>query len=255
MRRAWIVMAALLAAGAVVLPAVARADREREEPPPPGMKSRVFQNKHQDPDNLVEALQPLTSGRPGWMMRENDRLRTLTVRDFPENIAAIDQAIRRLDVPVPPKPDTELRIHLLLGAPAAGSGQYPGELEPVIKQLLATLSYKSYYLVATVTQRIRAGGGSSGKGQLVLAPPAVEVAGNGQFRYAVENLSVISTAGGPATQVSVKKFKLGVEGPSSLGEAEMSTPLTLRDGEKVVVGTGSLRNRAMIVVVAARLVR
>jgi hypothetical protein len=255
MRRRWIAVAALLAAAPLVLPAMARAEREREEPPPPGMKSRVFQIKHQDPENLVEALQPLTSGRPGWMMRENDRLRTLTVRDFPENIAAIDQAIRRLDVPAPAKPDTELRIHLLLGAPAAGSGQYPGELEPVIKQLLATLSYKSYYLVATVTQRIRAGGGASGKGQLVLAPPAVEVAGNGHFHYAVENLSLISPPGGPATQVSVKKFKLEMEGPSSLGEAEMSTPLTLRDGEKVVVGTGSLRNRAMIVVVAAKLVR
>ena len=254
MRRGWMAVAALLAAGVLAWPALARADRERDEPPPPGMKSRVFQIKHQDPDNLVEALRPLTSGRPGWMMRENDSLRTLTVRDFPENIAAIEQAIKRLDVPVPAKPDVELRIHLLVGAPGAGPGQYPGELEPVIKQLLATLSYKSYYQVAGITQRIRAGGGASGKGQLMLAPPISETAGNGHFRYAVENLALIPAASGPGNQVSLKKFRLEMEG-GGLGEAEVSTGLTLRDGERVVVGTGSLRNRAMIVVVAAKLVR
>jgi hypothetical protein len=247
-------MAALLAAGVLALPGTARAERERDEPPPPGMKSRVFQIKHQDPDNLVEALHPLTSGRPGWMMRENDKLRTLTVRDFPENIAAIEQAIKRLDVPAPAKPDVELRIHLLLGAPGAGAGQYPGELEPVIKQLLATLSYKSYYQIATVTQRIRAGGGASGKGQVSLGPPAVDSAGNGHFHYAVENLNLTPSPTGTGTQVALKRFKLELEG-GGLGDAEVSTGLTLRDGERVVVGTGSLRNRAMIVVVAAKLLR
>jgi hypothetical protein len=239
---------------AVLAPAAARAERGRDEPPSPGMKSRVFQIKHQDPENLVEALQPLASGRPGWTMRENDSLRTLTVRDFPENIAAIEQAIKRLDVPVPPKPDVELRIHLLVGAPAAGPGQYPSELEPVIKQLLATLSYRSYHQVAGVTQRIRAGAGASGKGQLMFAPPVAEAAGNGHFHFNLENVTAITSASGPSNQVSIKRFKLELEG-GGLGEAEVSTGLTLRDGERVVVGTGSLRNRGMIVVVAAKLVR
>jgi hypothetical protein len=249
------VLAGLLALTLVGLPAAARAERE-EIPPSAGMKSRVFQIRYQDPDNLVEALHPLTSGRPGWMMRENESLRTLTVRDFPENIAAIDQAIKRLDVPAPAKPDVELRVHVLLGAPAAGPGQYPPELEPVIKQLLATLSYKSYFQVATITQRIRVGAGASGKGQLVVGPPAADSAGNGHFRYAVENVALVPSASGPgAQQVSLKKFRLEVEGPSALGEAEVNTGLTLRDGERVVVGTGSLRNRAMIVVLAARLLR
>ena len=51
-----------------------------------------------------------------------------------------------------------------------------------------------------------------------------------------------------------RSFKLDLEGPS-LGEAEVSTGLTLREDEKVVMGTGSLKNRAMIVVVAAQLLR
>jgi hypothetical protein len=55
--------------------------------------------------------------------------------------------------------------------------------------------------------------------------------------------------------VSLRRFHFELEGGSALGEAEVSTGLTLRDGEKVVVGTGSLKNRAMIVVLAAKLLR
>jgi hypothetical protein len=229
---------------------LARAERGREEPPPPGMKGRVFQLKHQDPGSVLEAIQPLGSGMPGMMLRENDELRTVTVRDFPENLLAIEQAIRRLDVPVPAKPDVELRIHVLIGAAGAGPGQVPGELEGVVKQLSATLSYKSYYQVATVTQRIRVGAGAKGKGQLLLAPPAADQSGNGHFRYSVDTLSLTGPGNTPP-QMTLKRFNFELDG-GSLGEAEVSTGLTLRDGEKVVVGTGALKNRAMVVVLSAR---
>jgi hypothetical protein len=257
-RRTWLLAAALMCGAGVtaaVAPGGARAEREgRDEAPPPGMKARVFQLKHQDPDSVREAIQPLASGTPGMMVRENDDLRTITVRDFPENLLAIEQAIRRLDVPRPAKPDVELRIHVLLGAASPGPGQVPGDLEGVVRQLSATLSYKSYYQVAAVTQRIRVGAGAKGKGQLVLVPPAAEQSGGGHFRYSVENVSLAGAAGTPPPQVALKRFHLELDG-GSLGEAEVSTGLTLRDGERVVVGTGALKNRAMVVVLSARLLK
>ena len=51
----------------------------------------------------------------------------------------------------------------------------------MVKQLSATLQYKSYHLVAAVTQRVRAGSGANGKGQVVLGPPATDENTNGQF--------------------------------------------------------------------------
>ncbi|HEY0705677.1 MAG TPA: hypothetical protein VGG33_02715, partial [Polyangia bacterium] len=50
---------------------------------------------------------------------------------------------------------------------------------------------------------------------------------------------------------ALKRFRVLLEA-DALGEAEVATGLTLREGEKVVVGTASLKNRAMIVVIFAR---
>jgi hypothetical protein len=231
-----------------------KRDDKAQERPAPGMRARVLVVKHKNPDDLAHALRPLSSGASGAMVQSSEQFNTVTVRDFPENLAAIDQALKRLDVPTPPQPDVEVRIRVLLGSPLAGAGQYPAELESVVKQLSATLQYRSYHLVAAVTQRVRAGSGAGGKGQVVLAPPATDENINGQFHFNIDKISLPQTGAPGAPLVAVKKLKLALQG-GSMGEAEVATGLTLREDEKVVVGTGILKNRAMIVVVSARLLR
>jgi type II secretory pathway component GspD/PulD (secretin) len=205
-RRRLILAGVLLGTVAPVLaPVPARgekADRDDQKAAPPaGMKARVFQIKYQDVESLVDALKPLASGVTGAMLRSNEDLRTVAARDFPENLAAIEQAIKRLDVPGAVRPDVELRIHVLIASPTAASGpaQYPAELEPVVRQLSATLSYRGYFQVASLSQRIRPDGGANGKGELVLAPPATDQAGSAKFHYSVQNVAVAPAAasGGP----------------------------------------------------------
>jgi hypothetical protein len=243
----WVVLALLMLAH----PAAA-ADAGTDERPPPGMKAKVYQLKNRSVDDLIDALRPLMSDTRGSMIRKSDELRTITARDFPENLAAIDQALKRLDVPTPPQPDVEVQIRVLIASPAAGPNQIPGDLDGVVKQLGTALSYKSYHQVAAVTQRLRAGANTSGKGELALAPPAAEEKTSGHFHYAVEK--VAPPAPGAGGVITLRRFKLSLEG-GQVGEAEVSTGLTLREGEKVVVGTGSLKNRAMVVVVSARQLR
>jgi type II secretory pathway component GspD/PulD (secretin) len=227
---------------------------DRQERPAPGMRARVFNVKHQNAGDLVNALRPLSSGATGAMFQPSDQFNTVTVRDFPENLAAVEQALKRLDVPTPPQPDVEMKIRVLLGSPLPGPGQYPSELESVVKQLSGTLQYKSYHLVATVSQRVRAGSGANGKGQVLLAQPATDESTNGQLHYSVDKVS-LPQAGTAATHlIAVKKLKVSLES-GTLGEAEVSTGLTLREDEKVVMVTSNLKNRAMIVVVSARLLR
>src|SRR5687767_9519337 len=69
-----------------------------------GFKGKIFEIKNRDPRELVQILQPLGSGFKGALMKFNDQSKTITVRDFPENIATIAEAIIRLDVQPPPKP-------------------------------------------------------------------------------------------------------------------------------------------------------
>jgi hypothetical protein len=229
-------------------------DKERDEDRPSekmGLKSRVFEIKHRAPEDLIKVLRPLGSGIKGTSVQESAEFKTITVRDFPENLAAIEDALRRLDVPRPQRPDVELRIRVLIAAPT-GASQYPGELEPVVRQLHATLAYKSYYQIASITHRVKAGSGAKGKGITVINPPVSTEATTMNYSYGFEDVS-LAPGPGPAV-VQIRKLSYWTGG-KVLGEAEINTGLNLREGEKVVVGTASLKDRAMILVLFARVVR
>src|SRR5438128_6735107 len=72
-----------------------------------GFKGKVFDVKYRDPHSLIDALRALGSGFKGATISWSDEFKSLTVRDFPENIAAIEEALKRLDTPQPPVPDIE----------------------------------------------------------------------------------------------------------------------------------------------------
>jgi hypothetical protein len=237
------------AVGVLALPKVAQAD----DPPAKGMKARVFEVRHQDADQLTRPLEPLLSGAKGAKLSASSSLRTISVRDFPENLAAIEQALRRLDVPTPPRPDIEVRLRILIAA-HEGGGDVPEDLQAVVKQLQATLSYKAFYQVTSISQRVRANAGSGGRGEARLAPPVVDEGTTVSYRYGIEQVQIPVVAAGSPQQVQLRRLRFELEG-KHLGEAEVSTGVSLREGEKVVVGTGSLKNRAMIVVVSVKVAR
>jgi hypothetical protein len=254
-------LAALVYLGSLLVAPLALAgggdhDKEpRDEDRPTekmGLKSRVFEIKHRTPDELMRVLRPLASGIKGTSIVDSGEFKTITVRDFPENLAAIEDGIRRLDVVRAPRPDIELFIRVLIAAPG-GTSQYPGELDPVVKQLHATLSYKSYYQVASITHRVKSGSGAKGKGVTVINPPVSGEATTLNYSYSFDDVALAPPGAGP-NMVQIKRLGYWTGG-KVLGEAEINTGLTLREGQKVVVGTASLKDRAMILVLFARVVK
>src|SRR6266480_6333784 len=101
-----------------------------------GFKNRVFEVQNRTPEDLVPVIRLLTSGFKGAQLSASNEFRTITVRDFPENIAAIDEALKRLDTPEAARPNIELRIHVLLASNKDGvPNQYPADLKDVIAEL------------------------------------------------------------------------------------------------------------------------
>jgi hypothetical protein len=194
----------------------------------------------------------LGSGVKGTSISDSGEFKTITVRDFPENITAIEDALNRLDVPQAPKPDIEFRIRVLIAAPS-GTSQYPGDLEPVVKQLHATLNYKGYFQIASFIMRVKSGSGAKGTGVTSVSPPVSSEATSMSYSYGFEDVALLPPPTGAAV-VQIRKLHYAIEG-KSLGEAEINTGLSLREGEKVVVGTASLKDRAMILVLSARIVK
>lgn len=224
-----------------------------------GFKGKVFDVKHRDPRSLIDALRPLGSGFKGATISYSDEFKTLTVRDFPENIAAIEEALKRLDIPQAAQPDVELRMNVLIASNVEGvANQYPSDLGDVIKQLQAMLSYKNYSTLATVVQRVRAGShniGMNGTAEVSAALLGRPNAGTALYEYRAHDLSLVTdSSGGYVVQLGDNDFNF--QGNSSeVGRAHIRTDLTLRNGERIVVGTTTLGNKGLILVLSARIIK
>src|SRR6266540_2489790 len=75
-------------------PAPQAAPKEPEYVQEKGFKSKVFEIKNRDPFDILSVLRPLQSGFKGATMSASRELNTISIRDFPENIAVIEEAIK-----------------------------------------------------------------------------------------------------------------------------------------------------------------
>lgn len=222
-----------------------------------GFKSKVFTITNRDVNQLGAVLRPLLSGFKGAMIVPNGEFKTLTVRDFPENIATIEEAIKRLDMPTAPRPNIELHMHVLVGFTSSAYvvspvAQVPAELKDVLTQLRGTLNYQNYELAASVVQRLTEtprGLRGSGTAQISNIQQAGAPSTALPYEYQINSVSLVqNAASGPTVQIA--EFSFGTM--SEKERAQIQTALNLRDGEKVVVGTATIRDRALIVVLTAK---
>jgi type II/III secretion system protein len=233
-----------------------------------GFKGQIFDIKNRDPRDLVQILKPLGSGFKGTLMQPNGEYKTITVRDFPENIATIGEAIKRLDVPLPPKPpqppqpvtpDVEVFVYVLIASNnESAGGAHPPVLADVIKQLQATLNYKSYQLLAPIVHRTRYDNGAiEARGTADLPDKSL----SGKYELKVGNIFP-ENRHSESSRINLGTLNFYMEGfkdletrPVALGDARISTRLSVRDGEKVVVGTASLRDKAVILVLTTKVIK
>jgi len=261
-------IAAALALVAVCLVAGARAQEPKAAPAAEdnfinekGFANEVFEVKHRDPLNLTMVLRPLGSGFKGAVMSPNHDFRTITVRDFPDNLLAIREAIRRLDTPEPPRPAIEFHVHLLVGTnDERVASDYPAQLGDLVRQLRAALGYKNFSVMGSQMVRskeTRAGDVyNKGVADLKLADAAL-AAGNPVFyEYHLRSFS-LEGAGGTA-RIMVDDFTMSLRVPLMLAPDKVAyqdvgfrNPVALREGERVVAGTTSVGDKSVVVVLSA----
>jgi hypothetical protein len=216
--------------------------------------TRVFPLKHADPKALSALLNQYgrvdISGALGAL--------TITTRDNTAMVG-VEQIIKRFDVPPPPVQNIDVTIYLMSALGTPSSGAVPPELEPVVKQLKNTFSYKGYQLIDTEVMRVRAGQGGEVSG-VVNGAPAVE--GNktiSQVKF--RSASVSTDEKGRA--IRIDGLKVGLRIPVVSGQKQfqyidtgINTDVDIREGQKVVVGKANMdgSDRASIVVLSAKVV-
>ncbi len=246
----------------------ATSSGEPAKPPAPeyvdfsGFKGKIIELKHRNPYDISRIVSPLGSGFKGAKLTPNMEPPSITIRDFPENIATIEEAIKRLDTPLPPKPaeavlpDVEIYGYVLIASQALeGSNDYPKAIEDVVKQLQANLSYKNYRLLTTVVQRTRLGGQVDSSGTASLADRSLI----GNYNFSIQRISPTNKEG-ELSQLSLDVINLRLQSQPTPdgqvpGNVSIRTDVRIRDGEKVVVGTASLRDKALVLVLTTKILK
>ena len=266
-RRTCIVVAFLVVLGSLALAAlgqtpqpapVAREDAKDEFVTEKGMKNRVFEVRYRDPAALQNVLRPMGSGTRGAVILANRDFKPISVRDFPENIAAIEEALKRLDKPEVAAADVELRLHVLIAGGPPGD-PLPEELKDVVTTLKTALAYKTYAPVAAAVERVKDGTRRfawSGQTETIERSsnpadrrPALRLA----LRCNVNAIAVDRSAAGK-TDVRIDGFDFEAS-PGGGTAVSLRTDLSIHDGESVVVGTSTLRDRGLVLVLSARVVK
>jgi hypothetical protein len=215
-------------------------------------RTKMFEVRNGNTRDIARTIKALGSGTPGAEINFNEETRTVTVRDFPENVATIEEAIARLDKAAPAAADVELKISLLIGSKNALPGPaVPDDLLPVVKQLQSTLRYSHYGLLAANIHHTRAGEGIEGSG--VAEPTLIgNTSSNPVFyTYRLHNIRVEDGT------VAVENLNFGMRVPVHMDKATQyqnvgfTTPVSIKQNEKVVIGTTTMGDRAVIVVLMA----
>ena len=235
-------------------PFAAQEPKKAEEPSPKVHK--VFILKYADPSQMAKLL-----GVFGAALSQNAELHALAVTSSPDLMPAIEEAIKRLDVPTAATPNIELTAYYLIGGDGEnppGGGPVPNELDSVIKQLKNAFAFKVYHLLDVLALRTRAGqnaGTTSNTGPLGPGLPG-----------AINSFTLrAATLSADGATVRLDNVKAGIRMPVLSGPAGstlyqyvdlgLNADVDIKEGQKVVVGRLSVnKDQALFLVLTAHVV-
>ena len=201
----------------------------------PGDVQKVFIINHVGVNDLVRVLSVFPAELSGM---ERDNRRVLSVSAAPAVVAAIEETIKRLDVPPPPIKSVEITAYVLECATSGGPGTLPQELQGVLVQLKKTFSYSGCALARTLFTR----GSDGNRFYSEFNERSAGMYSLSATRLEVEATNVVRLRGLELTNFSSSRGRLG-------GDVEV------RDGQKVVLGRLGVTEsgKDQIVVLTAKL--
>lgn len=229
--------------------------------------SKIFDVKYRNPQSLVEVLNVYVGPSTG-RMSFNREMKTIMVRDRAENVAAIEEALKRFDVPESSPVSLEFQLHLI----SASMGQQekesvPANLTPVIQQIRSALKFTNYRYVNSSLNRVSNGGKveSSGiGGSLFPAPQGVPTSQERPsfYSYSLGPVKLTQDSSGKES-IQIDNFRFGASVPVRIStdanniqykDIGIITPLSLREGEMVVVGTANISgsDEAVVVIISVK---
>jgi Bacterial type II/III secretion system short domain len=221
------------------------AQEASTEQKPAARQTRVFQVKYADVRDLEHVLDIF-----GYGMKANPDLHVLAVSAPPDAMNAIEDAIKRLDVPTASPKDIDLTAYLVVASEQPdGSAPLPPDLQAVTRELKGIFAYKSFHLLDTVLLRTQTGNSAHTKG--VIAGGLAENPKT-PYEFTVRPTLVTEDPAGRLIRLDLLNLELFLSGG---GRAGINTEISVREGQKVVVGKSNMGSpgQALILVVTAKI--
>jgi len=217
-------------------------ERAREDVEQRDWETKIFPVRYVDLVQLTNALSMFRA-----KMQSSQDLHVLSVRAPKEIMPAIEDAIKRLDVPQPRKA-AELTIYVIIAAEQSDPSApgLPANLAPVLNQLRGVLSYKGYRLLDTLIMRTSAGAPSQAglSGTLVMSETLKP---NYDFRAFVQ----IENPDGKSPVLRLNNMTFDLTG-MGFARARVAANVEIPQGQQVVVGKATIADKALILVMSAK---
>lgn len=211
---------------------------------------KIFKLQYADANRVANLLRPL-----GIMVNAESQSNVLAVTGSPQTISAVEDALKKLDVPPAPVKNVELTGYLLLGSPQGSDAPDLAKLASVIKELRSLSPFKSFKLLESFNLRDRDGQKGHVQGFLSGFSPTPTKFGTFVpfYDFGFNRLSVTSSSGSPV--VRLDGVGLRVQEAYSQ-DARIDTDVDIREGQKVVVGKTNVNgaDQALFLVLSAKLV-
>lgn len=226
---------------------------EKEKPAPQGVVSRIFEVKHADVNSLRDLL-----GIFGAHLVPNRDMKVISVSGTRATLDAIEEALKKLDVPPVRQPNIDITAYLLVASQLAAPGAVPAELQPVVSQLKGVLNYQNFRVLDTLVLR------TSVKRKAELSGLATAGAVKGtrpSYSFSLIADSVDTDAKGRVVRLSQLGLSMRIPyltdaAQLQFHDAKISADIDLREGQRVVVGKTSFDapDNALILVLSLKIV-
>ncbi len=218
------------------------------DPPPAqttaGMEVRVMQLKHLKGDAARSLANSVFNAlNPGGMATYDSNLNVIILRGYKAQLEPVASLISQSDVPQSAHRtdvQAQLRVYLVAATPNdAADAPIAPEIAPAIAQMKKTFAFRSYRELDTLMVQTRVEQPFNIEGALPSDPSKPE---RYRLRGRVGSIS--------EDEVTIRDFELRLDGPQP---ATLQTSITVRKGQKVVVGklSGENGKGAIFLVVTA----
>ncbi len=202
---------------------------------------RVFELKYADARHVADVLRVF-----GYSINADRDMHVIAVTAPADGMTSVEEAIKRLDVPAAAPKDIELIVYLVVASEqASGGGELPAELQPVAGELKKIFSYKSFRLLDSVLLRTQPGNMANDRGTIASGGDTRTMS----YTFQVQPSAVTDDPNGRL--IRLDNLNLSVEGGDH--NAGIHTEITVREGQRVVVGKSNIGSGgSLILVVSAK---